>query len=418
MAEMSESLVTTEDKLAEAKELFGRGSRNYCMKQYMDAADDLSSCCAIYSELYGATAEQCGLPYLLYAKSLIAIGKDENNLIVPGEEEEADDEDDEDGEGGDEGGSANGQVDDEEKKDGEEKATDDAEVKQSEEEQCSKSPEEDDSKKEDGEAGSSSKTDEEPQPGPSTSNGAEEEKEEESVDCEDEKAGGNLEVAWEILELAVKIFESQGDKTLDNLSDCYSELASISFENSHFTDAANDYKKALSIHDKSEKSDSRVIAEIHYKVGLCHLMLNEFEDSIKSFRDACSELDKVIEKEKAKEQTDETEATVEDLEETKQEILDKITEVEETKKTSIEEVKRELSKIIVKGETSNGFDAAGSSSSSTAATNGASSSSKPTEKATDISHLIKRKKPDTPTTNDPDSSPAKKVAVDANKTDV
>lgn len=417
--------MTNDEKAAEAKELFGRGSRNYCMKQYSDAADDLSSCCAIYSELHGPTAVECGVPYLLYAKSLIALGKDENNLIVPGEEEEGEEDNDEDGgeEGGEEGeedgeGDAEGE--------GEEKASADKEEKPEEKKEKSdekseamateksseKSTENGDLKKDEKEAGSSSKVEAEPQPGPSTSNGTGQQ--EETEEGEDEKGGGNLEVAWEILELAVKIFEEQGDKSLDNLSECYTELAGISFENSHFTVAINDYKKALAVYDKTGKSDSRLTAEIYYKVGLCYLMLNEFEDSIKSFREACSELDKVIEQEKAKEQTDETKETIKDLEETKQEIVDKITEVEETKKTSIEEVKRELSKIIVKGETTNGFDGAGPSSAPPATNGSSSSSTKSVEKPTDISHLVKRKKPDTATT-EVEGSPAKKTAVEADK---
>lgn len=408
MAEKSETLVTKEEKMAEAKELFGRGSRNFCMKQYSEAADDLSACCAIYSELYGPTADECGLPYLMYAKSLTALGKDENNLIVPGE-----DEGEEDGEGeedeGEEGGEEDGEAEGEEKESEEKMETSEG-----------KSEENGEAKKEEPEAGSSSKPVDEPQPGPSTStNGAGGEQAEGTEEDDDEKGGGNLEVAWEILELAVKIFEAQADKGFDNLSECYSELAGISFENTHFSEAINDYKKSLAVYEKTGKSDSRLVAEIFYKIGLCHVMLNEFDDSVKSFREACSELDKVIEQEKAKEQNDETKATIKDLEETMQEIADKIADVEEAKKTSIEEVKRELSKLMNGGGSSaNGFDAGAgpSSSAGTAtATNGSSSSSKSgTEKATDISHLIKRKKPDT-TTTEVEGSPAKKTAVEADK---
>lgn len=91
--------------------------------------------------------------------------------------------------------------------------------------------------------------------------------------------------------------------------------------------------KALAVYDKTGKSDRRVIAEIHYKIGLCHLMQNEYDDSIKAFREACSEMDNVIQQEKAKEQDDKTVAAIKNLEETKQEVMEKIAEVEDTKKT-------------------------------------------------------------------------------------
>lgn len=404
MAEKSETLVTKDDKVAEAKELFGRGSRNFYMKQYSDAADDLSACCTIYSELHGPTAEECGVPYLLYAKSLTALGKDENNLIVPGEDEEGEDDGDGDGDGDEEDG------DEEEGEDGGEDASD-GKASEDKDKSEEKSSEKADSAKEVVEAASSTDAEKEPQPGPSTSSGVEQTAE--SEDGEEEKGGGNLEVAWEILELAVKIFEAQGEKSYENLSECYSELAGISLENSHFNEAINDYKKSLAVYRKTGKSDNRMFAEVHYKVGLCHLMVNDFEDSIKSFREACSELDKVIEQEKAKEQNDDTKATIKDLEETKQEIAEKISEAEETKKSSIEAVKRELSKIIVPGETTNGFDV-GAGPSGTSTTNGTSSgsSSKTAEKPTDISHLIKRKKPDT-TSTEVEGSPAKKTAVES-----
>ncbi|XP_058057615.1 protein NASP homolog [Anopheles bellator] len=450
MAEKSETLVTKEDKVNDAKELFGRGSRNYCMRQYSEAADDLSSCCALYSEMHGSLADECGLPYLLYAKSLIAIGKDENNLIVPGEDEEEDDDDDEEGaeeeegpedaegatdkaEGSDEAEDGEdqkeGKDDEEDKMDAEEtpvqkedSASATEEKKTSDEK---KAEEKDDTEK----AGTSeAKADKaaEPQPGPSTSNGSAGAPVEVTED-----SAGNLQVAWEILELAVKIFEKQGEKGYENLTECYSELAGISFENSHFQEAINDYQKALAIHGKTDKIDLRLMAEINYKVGLCYLMLNNFDASIDSFRAAVVELEKVTEAEKAKEQTDETKETIKELVETKNDILEKILDVEEAKKTSLEEVKRELSKIIASGagpsaSTTNGAGPSSSSSSSSAtvATNGSKSSTAPTatptacassgsstaaKPANDISHLIKRKKPDSASSEE---SPAKKTATE------
>lgn len=41
MAEKPEELETQEEKLQRAKEMFGRGSRNYYVKAYSEAADDL-----------------------------------------------------------------------------------------------------------------------------------------------------------------------------------------------------------------------------------------------------------------------------------------------------------------------------------------------------------------------------------------
>ncbi|XP_053694741.1 protein NASP homolog [Sabethes cyaneus] len=407
MAEKSESLVTKEEKLAEAKELFGRGSRNYCMKQYSEAADDLSSCCGIYSELYGPTAEECGDPYLVYAKSLIALSKEENNLLVPGEGADGEDAGEDDEEGNEDG----------EDEDGEEEenaGADDGKTKEEENsEKSSDKAAENEKDKLEQQPEPSTSVQAEPQPGPSTSNGTEQSEETEEGD--DEKGGSNLEVAWEILELAVKIFTEQGDKSASNLSECYLELANISFENSNYSLAITDYKKSLAVYAKLADRDSRLIAEIDYKIGLCHMMVNEFPDSIRFFKEACSELGKVIEQEKAKEQTDETRDTIKDLEETTQEILDRIREVEETTKTSIEELKRELSQIIVKSGTANGTDEGPSEIASSSSVSNGTTNSKTAEKPKDISHLIKRKKPDT-VESEIGGSPAKKTALDKEPT--
>lgn len=435
MAEKSETLFTKEERINEAKELFGRGSRNYCVKQYADAADDLSACCSIYSELYGPNAEQLGLPYLMYAKSLIALGKDENNLIVAGDDEEDgedddDDEEEEEEEAGEEG--ADGDEKDQEEAE-KEKADEPMDTKEQPAEgsasgekangkdaaEADGSSSKDDKKEAAAESSSGSKATtngDEPQPGPSTSNG-------DAVSAAQEEAADNLQVAWEILELAVHIFQQQGEKGNENLPECYTELAGISFENSFFKEAIKDYGKALEIYSTTDQPDRRLLAEVNYKVGLCHMMEREFKESIESFKGAIRELELVIDEEKAKEQTDETKEIIEDLEQMKKEISEKIMDVEDALKTPMEEVKRELSKIIVSsgGESSsnglnNGAGPSGSGGAGgSASTNG--SGSKPStatvsvKPATDISHLIKRKKPDSVTT-EVEGSPAKKTAME------
>lgn len=393
MAEKSESLVTMEDKVAQAKELYGRGSRNFLVKSYNDAADDLSQVCKLYEEIYGQVSDELGMPYLLYAKSLIALAQDENKVIdVPEEGADGDEDDEDDGD----------EDDNEEEENGDEKATPEEENKEAESE----------TEKKNGTAEHESKPEETngvAQDKPSTSNGQNGDGEEKEEAEEEDDAAANLQVAWEILELAAVIFERQGEKSLANLAEVYAELAGISFENSHFEAAICDYQKSLEIHIKLPEDNRRIIAEIHYKIGLAHLMLNSFDKCVEELKLASDLIDQEIEEEKQKEeQTDKLKDLIKDLEETKQDILAKIVEVEETKQQSIEEVRKELSKIINTNPQST--DGAGPSSSSSGADAGGSSSSVEKPKATDISHLIKRKKPDTQTA-EPECSPAKRPAV-------
>ena len=75
MAEKPEDQFTTDEKVAKAKELFALGTRNYYVKRYAESADDLGEACKIYGEVYGIDGDELGEVYLLYAKSLIALGK-------------------------------------------------------------------------------------------------------------------------------------------------------------------------------------------------------------------------------------------------------------------------------------------------------------------------------------------------------
>lgn len=216
--------LSDEERLAAVKELYGRGSRNYLVKDYAQAADDLSEACALYAEIYGEGAHELGMPYLLYAKSLIALAQGgENKLLdVPEEQEDEDDDeedDEDDGEAapatnGDGAGTSNGKL-----------------------------------------ANGTSEGLAEPQAGgssgsvvPETENtdGAEEE--------EDDTPAANLQVAWEVLELAVKIFEKGGDAAASNLADAYFELAEISLENSHFETAVRDYSMTIYVNVQTKLS--------------------------------------------------------------------------------------------------------------------------------------------------------------------
>jgi nuclear autoantigenic sperm protein len=69
------------------------GCRNFYVRKYSDAADDLSEASKLFGEVYGIDGAELGDVYLMYAKSLIQIGQEENKLIdVPEEDEDGEDE--------------------------------------------------------------------------------------------------------------------------------------------------------------------------------------------------------------------------------------------------------------------------------------------------------------------------------------
>jgi nuclear autoantigenic sperm protein len=237
----------------------------------------------------------------------------------------------------------------------------------------------------------------------------------------DDEEGGNLEVAWEVLQNAAMIFERVGGNKLKGLMDTYVEMAGISLENGNFDASVTDFNRALAVFEDLDEADQnqRVAAEVNYKVGLCHMMEKRYDESMKSFQKAADIFEEVIKREKAREeQTEDDKSKIKDLEETLNELLNKISEVRDTKAEELEFVKREMMKMYggvtgAGGSSSSTYDAGASSSSSGGIQSSSSSAAivvdenKP--KATDISHLIKRKKPD----SDPiQESPAKKQLVE------
>lgn len=92
----------------------------------------------------------------------------------------------------------------------------------------------------------------------------------------------------------------------------------------------------MDIRAKTTTHDLRVIAEIQYKIGLGHLILNNYDEAIKSLNEAKNALDAEIDYQKEKmveseQNKDDTAGTIKEIEELKVEIENKIVEIEEEK---------------------------------------------------------------------------------------
>lgn len=411
---MTEEVKLSQSELIlKAKELYSKGSRNYLLKCYNEAVDELSEVCALYEEIYGELSDELGMPYLLYAKSLIALALEENKVIdVPDEEDDDNDSDDDANETEEIQTDANEKsstVSGEEVPSGTDKSKKEPDSTENKSDPTVETTSDDNKETKVIEEAVTSSDDkskdikngaEEDSNKPSTSNGVstiEEEVEEEN------EAASNLQLAWEILELAAKIFTRQGLSGLPNLAEVQTELANIEFENNILDSAREDYEKALQIYKNLTDKYRRAMAEIHYKIGLTYLMQQLNSEGAESLKNACALIEDEINEMKAVEnQADKNIELIKDLEETKQEIWAKIGEIEETRQQNIAEVRAALDSYIApsKGDAK----PAGNGASSSGDSSSVSSSSKPT----DITHLIKRKKTDT---SEAEASPAKKQAL-------
>lgn len=221
MSDSTDIPMTDEEKIVHAKDLYARGSRNYLVKDYTEAADELSEVCALYAEIYGDNSDELGMPYLLYAKSLVALAQQGEHKIMEIPEEEPEDDDDND--------------DNDEGEGDETEAPAEASVAGSS-----------GTSKTNGSNGIANGESVEPKPGTSGEE-APTSTDDPDVPTEEEEdtQTANLQIAWEVLELAVQIFLRQGDSAASNLAAAYFELAEISFENAQYEAALRDYSKFL-----------------------------------------------------------------------------------------------------------------------------------------------------------------------------
>lgn len=361
---MSEEVeLSRSDLILKAKELFSKGSRNYFLKCYDESADELSEACALYEEIYGELSNELGMPYFLYAKSLIALAYEENKVIDISEEEENEDE----------GLRASvvktNEISSVDKNDSPNKNT---EVL-TKEPFCTSLEE-----KNVVEHSSTSKA-ESNQPNTSES------KAESEQNIEDETSS-NLQIAWETLELAAKIFTRQGLAGLPHLAEVHTELANIEFENNIPHSAREDYEKALSIYDNLNNKPRRAMAEIHYKIGLTYLMEQINQEGSQSLKRAYDLIEEEINEMRTEEnQIDKYNELIKDMLETKQDIWIKICEIEEITEQNIADKRAVLENYLASSKLSDTTD-------SSSSVIGKSVICSP--QATDISHLIKRKKAD------------------------
>ncbi|XP_038211783.1 histone-binding protein N1/N2 [Zerene cesonia] len=367
-------------------ELLAVGRRNLAVRDYGAAVESLAKACELLAKEHGDTADQCAEAYLWYGKALLGLSREENGVLgdgMPGTNnaEEDDDENDEQEENGDEDameadGEANGDVTEKEKEDEEQSA---AESTTKEEAATAPEPE-------------SSVQDTE-QPG--TSNG--EANDESMVNLDNEDDVDNLQLAWEMLDLSRSILErraqskAEGVRTL--LADVHLALGEVALESETYDKAVVDMLSCLEIQKELYRSDDRRIAETHYQIGLANSLASNFEDAITHFKNAANILetrikslesptaateDATVKKYSSADPFYSVEGEIKELKELLPEIQEKIQDMMDYKAETIKRVRETL--CPSNGEKSQ--------------SNGASSSSeaKPKPAASDISHLIRRKR--------------------------
>lgn len=281
---MAEVSVDPENK--NPLELFNQGVRAYSLRDYPTAVQALSLATELLVSKHGDDKhESLGEVYLYYGKALLDLSREETEPLGDAVTKTINEEDSDD----DEEDAAPEEPEEDAKVNGEEATEEEKPVN--------------------GEAG------------PSTSGEQKESEEEEPTD---------LQLAWEVLELAKLILEKQGDASKSMLADTFVTLGEVSLENENFAAAVEDIKSGLNILESLEEKNDRVLAETYYKLGMAFSTNSQMDDAVKSFNSSLNLLKERIKKLQEKD----PEAYKEEIEEMKgliPEIEEKIADTQNSK---------------------------------------------------------------------------------------
>jgi len=389
---------TPEEIQQEANDLLAIGKRDLLVNNIPEAVSNLAKACELLSKQFGETAKECAEVYYYYGKSLLELSRMESGVLgnaldgVPEEESESNTSQFEDP----------SKLSDQEKTDVTEKIADaleqnidelekmkekaeeakkdstskaaetkegtDAAKKAESTDDSKKSETKDDveAKKPEAEAKDESKEDkkgekekaEESKKGDSQDEAMEEDedvetgdetgdeaaessdekKEEGANEKKDEEEPSNLQLAWEMLELAKIVYTKlvtdakDDDKLalLEKLCCALCALGEVSIESENYKQAIEDFQACLKKQAEFPK-DSRCRAETHYQLGVALGYDAQFDEAVTSLKCAISIIQERITLQE-KEESEEAKKEVTELKTLVPEIEEKIKDTEDMKK--------------------------------------------------------------------------------------
>ncbi|XP_035642270.1 histone-binding protein N1/N2-like isoform X1 [Oncorhynchus keta] len=426
------------DVMAEAKKLIGAGNRHLVMGDVVSAVNVFQEACGMLAECYGDTADECGEAFFLCGKSLLELARMENTVLgdaLEGVPEESSEE----GEKQENSKFESADNLDEETRDelrmqvydamaeketthGEAGATEPKGKMEAEEEGAAdgaaKSPVKNGNERLEPPVNGVEKTPEGKVEGVKTEeqNGdgkeVEEEGEDDDDDDDDEGEGtaedkeseeevGNLQLAWEMLEVAKVIYkrkENEADQLM--AAQAYLKLGEVGAESGNYPAAVEDFQDCLALQLKHLPPHSRLLAETHYQLGMTYCYIGQYSQAIQHYSSSV----KVIEGRLAMlqgvldkgENGAEGKTELEELKLLLPDIAEKVEDAKESQRTA-GSASVAIQQTLAGASTSSAFPASAEKSgpsafeaSQTAVTSAAGGGS--SNSALDISHLVRKKR--------------------------
>ncbi|KAM8889546.1 histone-binding protein N1/N2-like [Synchiropus picturatus] len=228
---------------------------------------------------------------------------------------------------------------------------------------------------------------------------SDEEEGEENGEKEEDEVG-NLQLAWEMLELAKVIYKRKENKD-DQLmaAQAYLILGQVSIESDNYAQALEDFQECLTLQQKHLPPHSRLLAETHYHVAstLCYIdqysqAIEHFNSSVKVIEERLAMLQETINSAAAGASEDD----VKEMEELKQllpDIKEKIEDAKESQRTSLAASQAIKQTLGGASTSSSSFsENGGPSSAFTTASQMPVKSTDGSSQVSNISHLVRKKR--------------------------
>uniref|UniRef100_A0AAV2KUS8 Nuclear autoantigenic sperm protein n=1 Tax=Knipowitschia caucasica TaxID=637954 RepID=A0AAV2KUS8_KNICA len=224
----------------------------------------------------------------------------------------------------------------------------------------------------------------------------------------EEEEVGNLQLAWEMLEVAKVIYkrrESREDQLM--AAQAHLKLGEVSAESGNYPQAVEDFQECLSLQLTHLPPHSRLLAETHYHVATSLCCMEQYDQALKHFKSALKVVEErlaMLQEAISKAGADSSSEDTSEMEELKlllPALEEKVEDAKESQRTA-SAASRAIQQTLGGASTSSGFSENGASSgfgSSSSAFGASQISVKPAEgassSASNISHLVRKKrKPD------------------------
>ncbi|TMS09450.1 Nuclear autoantigenic sperm protein [Larimichthys crocea] len=424
----------------EANKLIGTGKKHLVMGKVVEAVSSLQEACGMLAKKYGDTADECGEAFFWCGKALLDLARMENSVLgnalegVPEEEEEeekpmdsnVDSTENVDEKTRDElrvqvyDAMAEKKSEDVEK----EKKSEDAEKEKKSEDAEKEKKSEDAEKEKKGEDAEKEKKGEDAEKEKKSEDARGKVRTQRRTDSEDEEVG-NLQLAWEMLEVAKVIYKRKETKEEQLMAaQAHLKLGEVSAESGNYSQALDDFQECLKLQVKHLDPDSRLLAETHYQLGLTYSLnlqysqaIEELKSSISVIKSRLDKLQGLLDKAEGPEALPEERKEMEELKALLPEIQEKVEDATESLKTSSEAAKGSLdggsTSSAFPGSTAQNGDSPSSSKITSTSTKEVSSTNghASTAAVSDISHLVRKKRK-------PEESPVNEAGVKKVKQDV